>query len=147
MTLVVGGSSTGSMFSSVLNEGSNSSLGSAGAIFSTLNLPESSVSVVLVPAPRSDEADVVVANAIPNPTPSLVSAGPATEIRVLTQNPEPTVLPEVPPTPVISVSPEPSIAPQPEPSVTPEPEVSPTSIPTPEPTEALYIEEPSSIEP
>jgi hypothetical protein len=146
-TLVVGGSSAGSLFSSVLNEGSSSSLGTAGAFFSTLNLPETSVSVALVPAPKSDETDVVVANANPNPAPSLVSADPATEIRALTQNPEPIVLPEVSPTPVVSVSPEPSLAPQPEPSVTPEPEVSPTSIPTPEPTEALSIEEPSSIEP
>ena len=135
------------MVSSVLNEGSSSSLGTAGAFFSTLSLPETSVSVASVPAPKSDETDVVVANANPNPTPSLVSADPATEIRALTQNPEPIVLPEVSPTPVIGPSPEPSLAPQPEPSVTPEPEVSPTSVPIPEPTEAMSIEEPSSIEP
>jgi len=146
-TLVVGGSSAGSLFSSVLNEGSSSSLGTAGAFFSTLNLPETSVSVALVPAPKFDETDVLVANANPNPSPSVVSAIPATEIRALTQNPEPVVLPEVSPTPVIGPSPEPSLAPQPEPSVTPEPEVSPTSVPIPEPTEAMSIEEPSSIEP
>ena len=145
-TLVVGGSSAGSLFSSVLNEGSSSSLGTAGAFFSSLNLPETSVPVALVPAPKSDETDVVFANANPTPTPSVVSAIPATEIRALTQNPEPVVLPDVSPTPVVSVSPEPSLAPQPELSVTPEPEVSPTSIATPEPTEALSIEEPSSIE-
>ena len=145
-TLVVGGSSAGSLFSSVLNEGSSSSLGTAGAFFSTLNLPETSVSVAPVPAPESDAFDVVVANAKPTPIPSLVSTAPATEVRALTQEPAVGVVLEVSPAPEISVQPEPSLTPQPEPTVSPEPEVSPSSIPTPEPTEQVVIEEPSSIE-
>ena len=135
------------MFSSVLNEGSSSSLGTAGAFFSTLNFPESSFSVATVPTPKSDAVDVVVANAKPTPTPSLVSTAPATEVRALTQEPVVAVVVEVSPAPEIIVQPEPSLTPQPEPTVSPEPEVSPSSIPTPEPTEPVVIEEPSSIEP
>ncbi len=146
-TLVVGGSSAGSLFSSVLNEGSSSSLGTAGAFFSTLNLPETSVSVAPVPAPKSDAVDVVVANAKPTPTPSLIATVPATEVRALTQEPVVAVVVEVSPAPEIIVQPEPSLTPQPEPTVAQEPEASPSSIPTPEPTEPVVIEEPSSIEP
>ena len=165
-TLVVGGSSAGSLFTAVLNEGSSSSLGTAGTFFSTLNLPEGSVSVASVLAPKSEVVEVVevvVANAKPTPTPSLVSTAPATEVRALTQEPAVAVVLEVSPVPEISVQPEPSLTPQPEPTVSPEPEptvspepeptvspepeVSPASIPTPEPTEPVVIEEPSSIEP
>jgi hypothetical protein len=157
-TLVVGGSSAGSLFTAVLNEGSSSSLGTAGTFFSTLNLPEGSVSVASVLAPKSEVVEVVevvVANAKPTPTPSLVSTAPATEVRALTQEPAVAVVLEVSPVPEISVQPEPSLTPQPEPTVSPEPEptvspepeVSPSSIPTPEPTEPVVIEEPSSIEP
>jgi len=146
-TLVVGGSSAGSLFTAVLNEGSSSSLGTAGTFFSTLNLPETSVSVAPVLAPKSEVIEVVVANAKPTPTPLLVSTAPATEVRALTQEPAVAVVLEVSPVPEISVQPEPSLTPQPEPTVSPEPEVSPASIPTPEPTEPVVIEEPSSIEP
>ena len=149
-TLVVGGSSAGSLFSSVLNEESGNSLGTAGTFFSTLNLPEGSVSVAPVLAPKSEVVEVVevvVANAKPTPTPSLASTAPAAEVRALTQEPVAAVALEVSPAPEINVQPEPSLTPQPEPTVSPEPEVSPSSIPTPEPTEPVVIEELSSIEP
>jgi hypothetical protein len=146
-TLVVGGSSAGSLFSSVLNEESGNSLGTAGTFFSTLNLPEGSVSVAPVLAPKSEVVEVVVANAKPTPTPSLASTAPAAEVRALTQEPVAAVALEVSPVPEISVQPEPSLTPQPEPTVSPEPEVSQSSIPTPEPTEPVVIEELSSIEP
>ncbi len=146
-TLVVGGSSAGSMFSSVLNEGSNSSLGTAGAFFSTLNLPERSVSGTPVPTPKSDAVDIVVANAKPSPTPSMSSILPAAGVSALIHESVLAVVPEVSPAPDIIVQPEPSLTPQPEPTVAPEPEVSPSSIPTPQPTEPVVIEEPSPIEP
>lgn len=161
-TLVVGGTSAGSIFSSVLKEGSSSSLGTAGAFFSTLSLPENSVSTATVPAPKSDEVEVTVASANPIPTLSLVSTEPAIKIRTLPLAPEVPVLLEVSATAAATVTPEPLMVSQPEsselpgvsqvsiasyepePTVVPEPEVSPTSSPTPELT---LIEEPSQIEP
>ena len=164
-TLVVGGSSAGSLFSSVLNEGSSNSLGTAGAFFSTLNLPETSVSVPLVPAPKSDAAKAVGTDTNPTPKIALVYTEYGIEIFALPLVPEATELLEVPAASPATVTPEsltasktesiqlPEVSQtsivtsEPVPTVVPEPEVSPTSIPTPEPTEALSIEEPSSIEP
>jgi len=146
-TLVVGGTSAGSIFSSVLKEGSSSSLGTAGAFFSTLSLPENSVSVATVPAPKSDEVEVIVASANPTQTPSLPSTVPATVTPALTQEPVAAVILEVSLTPEITPLPEPIAIPEPELLVTPEPELFLTSIPTPEPTEPVVTEEPSSVEP
>jgi apolipoprotein N-acyltransferase len=160
-TLVVGGTSAGSMFSSVLNEGSSNSIGTAGAIFSTLDLPETSATVApvledlpetsatvaTVSEPVTDQSDVVVAEAKPAKSPSLASKEPGTKIRTVTQQPELVVLPETSPTPDVIAIPEPTETPVLDSSATPELQVEPTSIPTPEPTSSLMSEEPSSIEP
>jgi hypothetical protein len=118
--------------------------------------------VATVPAPKSDEVEVIVASANPIPTLSLVSTEPAIKILTLPLAPEVPVLLEFSATAAGTVALEPfmvlqpespdlpgvsqvSIASyEPEPTVVPEPEVSPTSSPTPEPT---LIEEPSQIEP
>ncbi len=160
-TLVVGGTSAGSMFSSVLNEGSSNSIGTAGAIFSTLDLPETSATVApvledlpetsatvaTVSEPVTDQSDVVVAEAKPAKSPSLASKEPGTKIRTITQEPVTEVSPEASPTPEISAVTVPTETPLPELSATPDSQVAPTSSPTPEPTASLLAEEPTPIEP
>jgi len=137
-TLVVGGSSAGSLFSTVLNEQSSSSLGTAGNLFSTLNLPETTNLTAVPVAPTNNDPNTFVAYAQPTQAPSKEVVDPALQIRTMNQVPDEVDKPNVLPIPIDEPAPE--VLP------TPQPESSPSETPTPEPTESLPMEEPNSTD-